>query len=199
MLALIGGAMSKKTKQVNHDVVLSGDIEHLNLLQRLYFSRRNWLPKAVKFTLVLLVAYAGVSLYISHVNQRRQAAEIAQNKLMVNVRQNVDTGNYQQAEQQIKNSPTSKDQELMLVSVYIQKGDYQSALNTYNDIAKKYGLDRGLAEAAGRVAEEAGDKKQAVYYYQQARDFIAKQKDYATKTADLAYYDNKIKTIQSSP
>jgi tetratricopeptide (TPR) repeat protein len=190
--------MSKKKDVNDGAVVSSGDIEHLHLWQKAIIYRHKWLRKAVLIFICLLTGLYFWHQHTLKLQVQRQAAEVAQNKLMVNVRQNVNAGDYQKAEQQVKNSPSSEEQQLMLVSVYLNKGDYRSALNTYNDIAKKYGLTRGLAENAGRTAEAAGDKQQAIYYYQQARDFIAKEKDYATKSADIANYDTKIKTLQSA-
>lgn len=58
--------------------------------------------------------------------------------------------------------------QLLLANVYASQKDYSKALAIYASLDKAGKLSSSSAAAGGAIAEQAGDKKTALHYYQQA-------------------------------
>ena len=189
------------SKNINPKVISSsGDIANLSFAQRLYIARAGLAKLLILLAIAAIAGWLAWSRHVDQLDKQRTLTESSNKQLLAQTNKDITSGDYDQAVNRIKNAThTDKETQLLLISTYQSKGDYNSALTLYKEVIGAYGANLGLVEGAAQAAEQVKDYKQAIDYYKQARQFVSDGKDYATKKADLAFYDNKIKMLQAGP
>jgi tetratricopeptide (TPR) repeat protein len=107
-------------------------------------------------------------------------------------------GKYQQAIDLIKSQKNSDSiaNQTFLASVYVNKKEYQNALDIFAVINQQGQTTQSLAENAASVAQQAKDYQLAINYYQQAKKLAANNKSNPVASSDITYYDGQIQTLE---
>ena len=114
------------------------------------------------------------------------------------VNDSIANGDYQAAEDTLKNSPelqNSRDGLMFTASVQFEKANYTEAIKTYQSVATKYGWTADVAGLIGRSYTELKDKEQAISYYNKAIELVDKSSS-PTKEADKNDYRRQIEALQ---
>lgn len=152
--------------------------------------RNLWIAVAI----VILIGAAGIVVSSYHTRTPRPQSPGA---LAVSVNKATHTGKYTDAINMInKSSLSSKDKDLLLLSVYESQKDYKSALAMYQQLIGQYGENLGWDSGAAEAAMNAHDYQQAITYYQKAQKLAAENKTDPVATANADYYAQQIKDAQ---
>jgi tetratricopeptide (TPR) repeat protein len=152
---------------------------------------------------VLMLAAIGGAYALWHSGKKtkgdpstKQTIDSSPNAQAVN--DSIANGDYQAAEDTLKNSPelqNTRDGLMFTASVQFEKGSYADAVKTYQEVATKYGWTSNVAERIARCYAELKNKDQAISYYNKAIELLDKENS-PMKESDKQVYRRQIEALQ---
>lgn len=156
--------------------------------------------KRLRVFVIITVCVLLIGLFIAvFINYRQRSAEEARQaetqKIRSQLSQDIGSGNFDKSISALKQAPKTEENQLILISAYLNQGDFKSALEEYKYSIKNYGANLGLIEGAASAAAAANNPKQAIEYYKQAKKIAEKQPS-AVQKAEIARYEALIKALE---
>jgi tetratricopeptide (TPR) repeat protein len=144
---------------------------------------------------LLAVSVFGASVYFLH-NSPTQVKNIPENSVLSKA--NIDLANNRpNTAIAVIHSSSINDKKtlLLLINAYTNTRNYSKAARLYSEYIQRYGASLGLLSATGDAYALAGNKKNAITYFQKViTDY--KNLNSPLSNAYITYYQDRIKVLQ---